>query len=533
MRLLALLLASGVLIAQVSSDALRQSPGSDWLTYHGSYTAQRYSPLTQINRNNVGRLAPRWTYHVPDARHLECTPVVYRGLMYVTSSNEVIALDATDGRVIWNWRDDHAARSDANRGIAMLGDSVFVIASDGYLVSLNRITGSLLWEKQFAKVEEGYYATLAPLAVKDRIIVGVSGGDSGMRGFVAALSAATGDLMWRFYTVPAKGEPEASTWGEFDTRWGGGATWMTGTYDPELNLTYWATGNPWPDYFGRGRRGANLYTDSIVALDADTGKLRWYFQFTPHDTHDWDAESIPVLVDLPYKGKLRKLLVHPNRNGFLYALDRETGQFLTAHPYVELLDWAKGINASGQPIEQPDIDPTPAGRKVCPSTRGASNWMSPSWSPSDKLLFVPTLEQCDIYVASEHNPEPMRGLAGGGGGPVPGHPGKFYLRALDPITGQRKWQQPMTGAAVMWAGTVATAGGLVFYGDDQGDLVAVNSTTGENLWHYNMGQDLFASPMTYADKGNQYVTMAAGTDIFTFALFQAAKPFTPPKEIQK
>jgi alcohol dehydrogenase (cytochrome c) len=270
-----------------------------------------------------------------------------------------------------------------------------------------------------------------------------------------------------------------------------------------------------------------------VALDADTGKLKWYFQFTPHDTHDWDAESIPVLVDLPYHGRLRKLLIHPNRNGFLYTLDRETGEFLTAHAFVDLLDWAKGIDATGHPIEVPEMDPTPAGRKVCPSTRGASNWMSPSWSPVDKLLFVPSLEQCDIYVGMQQNPEPMHDQGGGGGSPVPHEPGKFYLRALDPLTGERRWQQPMAGPAVMWAGTVATAGGLVFYGDDAGDLVAVNSSTGENLWHYYTGQFLFASPMTFAVEGKQYVTISAGADIFTFGLFEAAKPFSRPLEVEK
>lgn len=532
-HLLIFLAAAGSICAQVSPQAVAKSPNADWLNYHGSYSAQRYSSLTQINRSTVDRLVPKWTYHVQGGRRLECTPVVYEGLMYITNSNEVIALDAQTGRSVWEYRDDHATRSDVNRGVAILGNSVFFVTSDGYLVSLNRLTGDLLWEKQYANVKEGYYASLAPLALKNRVLVGVSGGDSGMRGFVAAYSAATGDEVWKFYTVPAKGDPEAQTWGEFDTRWGGGATWMTGTYDPELNLTYWATGNPWPDYYGGGRRGANLYTDSIVALDADTGKLRWYFQFTPHDTHDWDAESIPVLVDMPYQGKLRKLLVHPNRNGFIYALDRQTGQYLSAHPFVDLLDWAAGIDASGHPIEKPDMDPTPSGRKVCPSTRGASNWMAPSWSPVDKLLFVPTLEQCDIYVATEHNPEPMHDLAGGGGGPVPGQPGKFYLRALDPISGERKWERPMAGPAVMWAGTVATAGGLVFYGDDEGDLVAVNSSTGENLWHYNMGQFLFASPMTFAVNTKQYVTIAAASDIFTFGLFEPAKPFKAPKEIQK
>jgi alcohol dehydrogenase (cytochrome c) len=519
--------------AQVRFEDVEKSPNANWLTYHGDYSAQRFSPLTQINRGTVSNLVPAWTYHFDRARRLEATPVVYDGVMYVTNSNEVDAIDARSGRLIWSFEDEQATRQDVNRGVAILGNAVFFVTSDAHLVALNRTTGGLLWQKQYADVKKGYFATLAPLALKDRIVVGVSGGDSGMRGFIGAYSASNGDELWKFYTVPAKGEPGADTWGEFDTQYGGGATWMNGTYDPELNLTYWSTGNPWPDYYGNGRRGSNLYTDAIVALDADSGKLKWYFQFTPHDTHDWDAQSIPVLVDLKYEGKMRKLLVHPNRNGFLYVLDRETGKYLTAHAYVKLLDWAKGIDAAGHPIEVPDMDPTLTGRKVCPSTRGASNWMSPSFDPKQGLLFVPTLEQCDLYVSTMRNPEPMHGFMAGGGGPVPGEPGKFYLRALDPVTGAKRWEYPMAGPATMWAGTVATAGGLIFFGDDQGQLVAVDSANGKDLWHYNMGQYLSASPMTFSVNGRQYVAIVSATDVFAFALFEPAKPFTPPKEIKQ
>lgn len=524
------LLAAALLPAQVPSKSIEQSPSADWLTYHGDYQGRRFSPLQQITTSNVANLTAVWTHHVERSRRLEATPVVYQGLMYVTSSNEVEALDARTGRTVWTYLDSGAVREDVNRGVAILGDSVYFVTSDGYLVSLNRLTGGVIWHKQYADVKKGYYASLAPLAVKDRIVVGVSGGDSGMRGFVAAFDAATGNDLWKFYTVPAKGEPGAETWGEFDVEWGGGATWMTGTYDPSLNLTYWSTGNPWPDYYGGGRRGANLYTDSIVALDVDTGKLKWYFQFTPHDTHDWDAQSIPVLVDLPYQGKMRKLLLHPNRNGFFYLLDRETGKYLTAHPFVDLLDWAKGIDKDGKPIEVPDMDPTLNGRKVCPSTRGASNWMAPSWDQKLQLMFVPTLEQCDLYVSTMRNPEPMHDLMAGGGGPVPGHPGKFYLRAIDPFTGKHRWEIPMTGNADMWAGTVATAGGVVFFGDTEGNLAAAESTTGKILWHYNTGQVMTASPMTFEVSGRQYVTIAAGTDVFTFALFKPEAPFTAKLE---
>ncbi len=350
------LLLAFCLHAQVRYNDILNSPSENWLTYHGDYRALRYSPLTQINRQTVANLVPKWTYHFEHARRLEATPIVFDGVMYVTDENEVDAIDARTGRFIWVYRDDAAELQNVNRGVAILGDSVFVVTSDGYLVSLQRSSGAILWHKQFADKNQGYFATLAPLALKDRIIVGVSGGDSGMRGFIAAFSASDGTELWRFYTVPAKGEPGSETWGEFDTQWGGGATWMTGTFDPALNVLYWCTGNPWPDYYGGGRRGANLYTDSVVALDAETGKLKWYFQFTPHDTHDWDAESIPVLADLTYKGKQRKLLLHPNRNGFFYIFDRQTGEFLSARPFVDNLDWAKGIDAKGRPIEVlPDV----------------------------------------------------------------------------------------------------------------------------------------------------------------------------------
>ena len=287
-----------------------------------------------------------------------------------------------------------------NRGVAILGDSVFFATSDAHLVALNRKTGGGLWDREFADTSRGAFATLAPMAVKDRVIVGVSGGDTGVRGFVAAFSAATGAELWRFWTVPAKGEPGAETWGELGPEWGGAATWLNGTYDPELNILYWTTGNPWPDFYGGARHGQNLYSDSLLALDPDTGKLKWYFQFTPHDTHDWDAQAWPVLLDTVYEGRPRKLVLHANRNGYFYVLDRATGEFLRATPFVERLNWAKGIDAKGKPIENPGMEPSPNGTRVCPSVRGATNWMSPSYNPQTGLLYVPTLEQCDMYSSS-------------------------------------------------------------------------------------------------------------------------------------
>ncbi|HYM10759.1 MAG TPA: PQQ-dependent dehydrogenase, methanol/ethanol family, partial [Bryobacterales bacterium] len=484
--------------AQVRFEDIRQGEGANWLTYYGDYGARRYSPLRQINRQTVGSLVPKWTYHVEGAKHLETTPLVCDGVMYITNTNEVYALDARTGRSIWHYKAEQSKRENVNRGVAIMGNRVFFATGDAHLVALHRTTGAVLWDKQYADAKKNQTATLAPLALKDRVIVGVTGGDSGNRGFVAALSASTGEELWRFWTVPAKGEPGAETWGDFAVEWGGASTWMTGTYDSELNLIYWQTGNPWPDFYGRGRQGDDLYSCSVVALDAGTGKLRWYFQFTPHDTHDWDAQSIPVLIDANFGGRPRKLLLHANRNGFFYVLDRTNGEFLRAKPFVDKLNWATGIDAKGRPIEVPDMDPAASGKRVCPSVRGASNWMNPSYDPETGLFYVPTLEQCDTYTSSAEKPEPMKGFAGGGGEEIPTEPGKFYLRALDPRTGERRWEYPMTGPRTMWAGTVATAGGLVFFGDDDGQLVALDAKTGTHLWHYYMGQLLTASPITYS-----------------------------------
>jgi len=510
--------AAPALSGGASYDLIRKGPGANWLTYAGDYAAHRHSPLTQITRDNVAALVPKWVYHVEGATHLEATPLVYDGILYVTNSNEVHALDARTGRRIWIYREERAKRSDVNRGAAILGDSIFFVTSDAHLVALNRQTGGALWDREYADTNRGQFATLAPMALKDRVIAGVSGGENGMRGFVAAFSAATGAEMWRFWTVPGKGEPGAETWGALGPEWGGAATWLTGSYDPELNLLYWTTGNPWPDFYGGARQGDNLYSDSLLALDADTGKLKWYFQFTPHDTHDWDAQSWPVLLDTVYEGRQRKLVLHPNRNGYFYVLDRTTGEFLRATPYVERLNWAKGIDPKGRPMAVPDMEPSPNGRRVCPSVRGASNWMSPSFNPQTGLLYVPTLEQCDVYMSSAKTPEPMKNFAGTGGESIPKEPGKFYLRALDPASGEKRWEYPMTGHGDMWAGTVSTAGGAIFFGDDDGQLVALDARTGEHLWHFYLGQTLTASPITFEADGKQYVTMVSETDVFTFGL---------------
>ncbi len=508
------------LSAQVKPEDIARGPSESWLTYAGDYGSKRHSPLDQINRNNVSSLVPSWVYHVEGAKKLETTPLVYKGIMYVTDTNQVEAVDARTGHRLWRYHAENVITQRVNRGAAILGDKVYLVTGDAHLIALHRTSGNVIWDREYASAKAGYFSTMAPLAVKDKILVGVGGGGSGQRGFVAALSAETGDEAWRFWTVPHKGEPGADTWAQFPLDYGGAPTWTTGSYDPQSNTVYWPTGNPWPDFYGGGRVGDNLYSDCVVALDGDTGKLKWYFQFTPHDTHDWDANETPVLIDAPIRGSMSKLLVQANRNGFYYVLDRTTGEFLAAKQFVEKMNWAKGVDAKGRPIELQKMEPTPGGERVFPSVRGASNWMSPSYDPATGLLYVIVLEQCDIYSSSAKEPKPSSGFRGTGGEQIPSEPGQMYLRALEAATGAQRWEYKMPGPATMWAGTVSTAGGLVFTGDDDGNLVALDAKSGKDLWHFYTGHTLTASPMTFQVDGRQYVTIAAESDVFTFALFQ-------------
>lgn len=523
MRSALLLLALGAgASAQLTQQDILAGSAENWVTYAGDYASQRHSPLDQITTENVDRLVVEWVRHIPTARRLETSPIVYDGVMYATNTNQVIALDARTGKVIWDYTAEWPKRAAQNRGVAMWGDRVYLITSDCHLVALNRFNGGLLWVKEFASYEkDGYWSSLAPLAVDGKIIVGSAGGGHGQRGFVAALDAETGEEVWRTWTVPAEGEPGSETWGGWPAKWAGAPTWTTGSYDPELGLVYWPTGNPWPDFHGGRRRGDNLYSDSMLALDVKTGEMKWYFQFTPHDEWDWDANETPVLIDAQFKGRPRKLLIQANRNGFYYVLDRKTGEYLLGTPFIDELNWASGLDeVTGRPLEIPGMRPTAGGNRICPSVRGASNWMSPSYNPDTGLYYVVTLEMCDIYTTSAKEPVPSSGFRGTGGEQIPSEPGRFYLRALEPTTGKRVWQYEMPGPAKMWGGTVSTAGGVLFSGDDDGNLVALDTETGEDLWHFNTGHVLYASPITYEVDGKQYVTIAAETDVFTFALFE-------------
>ena len=510
-----------------SKDLLAPTPGANWLSYNGDYSGRRYSELAQITAKNVDQLRAQWVFHSRNSDHLEVTPIVVHGLMLVTSANDVFALDAQTGRVVWHYARpisegliDDASRH-ISRGVAVWHNRVYRETDNAHLLCLDARSGHLIWDVAYADWNRNYGATSAPLVVKDKIIVGTSGGDDGVRGFVAAYDAESGKLAWRFWTIPAPGEPGSESWPGDLYLHGGGTTWMPGTYDPELNTLYWGTSNPAPDFEGSVRPGDDLYTDCVLALDPDTGKLKWDFQFTPHDLFDYDATETPVLIDATYKGQPRKLLVEANRNGFVYTLDGSTGEFLSAVGFVEKLNWTTGIDAKGRPVRT-DVRPTPEGTEICPGYGGATNWFSPSYNASTGLMYFMALEQCQTYFSAPvpQQFEPGKEFYSTGVKRVPGETFQKLLVAYDVGRGAIAWKYPQTGPGHSSGGTMTTAGGVVFFGDDAQSFEAADARDGKRLWHFNTGQDIGASPMTYAVQGKQYVAIAAGCDIFSFALPQ-------------
>jgi PQQ-dependent dehydrogenase (methanol/ethanol family) len=514
-------LGAGVSFAEIA----RPRPGA-WPTYHGNESGNRFSPLDQINAGNVVRLAPRWMFTLPGApRALQVTPVVVDGVMYVTSVNEAWALDARSGREVWHYSRPRSqglagdAAGGINRGVAVLGDRVFMISDNAHLFALHRFTGQLIWDVEMADSHQNYGSTSAPLVVGDLVVAGVSGGDEGVRGFLDAYKAGTGERAWRFWTIPAPGEPGSETWSGRALEHGCGATWLTGTYDPEARLLYWPTGNPCPDYNGDERKGDNLYTASVVALDPASGKLKWYYQFTPHDLHDWDATETPMLVDASFHGEPRKLLLQGNRNGFFYVLDRLTGKVLLAEPFVKRLTWASGIGPDGRPKLLPGNEPTAAGQLVCPSVAGAANWPSNAYSPATGLFYLFAEESCNIYSKNDQQWQAGKSFYGGGTRRAPANPDDgTFLKAIDIQTGKTKWEIADATGGILGSGLMATAGGLIFYGDASGAFVAADANTGKLLWHFNTGQTWKGGPMTYTIDGRQYIGVAAGTTILAFGL---------------
>ena len=498
------------------------SEPSKWLTYSGDYTGQRHSPLTMITPGNVQDLVPIWTFQtgtMTRGRGFETTPLVLDGVLYVTGSNNFAwALDARTGRPFWQYRrnlpDDltYGSSAPVNRGFGILGDRLFMVTLDAHLLALDRKTGSVLWDIELADYRIGYAATLAPLVINDKVIVGISGGEYPTRGFIDAYDPTSGDRIWRFYTVPSPGEFGSETWPddpEVMAR-GGGATWMTGSFDPELNLIYWGTGNPNPDYYGEKREGDNLFTNSILAIEADTGTLRWHYQFTPHDLHDWDSNHVPVLADLVLDGELRKVVMVANRNGFDYMLDRVTGELLVGKPFTDTT-WAREIGSDGRPIVLND------GSKGClPDPWGRTNFLPPSFNPDLEMLFVTAREVCATFVPQE--PEIVPGRPSFGGVVwIDRDQGYGALRAIDVKTGERQWEFRYPSATM--AGVMTTASGLVFAGDHEGNFMAFEASSGRNLWHYQTGSRIWgAAAMTHVLDGRQHVLIPSGTTLVAFAL---------------
>jgi alcohol dehydrogenase (cytochrome c) len=506
--------------AQVTAQRLLDSgkEPQNWLMYSGDYAGRRYSTLEQIDAGNAASLAPKWAYQTMGGGKFETTPLVVDGILYGTGQDDrVFALDARSGRPIWQYQralpgDIRPCCGRVNRGLAILGDKVFLGTLDAHVMALDAKTGNVAWDVTAVDYRGGYSITLAPLVIKNLVIIGVSGGEYGIRGFIDAYDAATGEHKWRFYTVPGPGEPGHETWEGDSWKIGGAPAWITGTYDPVTNTTYWTTGNPSPSNRGEGRAGDNLYSNSLLALEPETGKLKWYFQFSKHDEHDYDATQVPVLVEQGDK----HLIVQANRNGFFYVIDRVSGKLVYANPYAKVT-WSDSKDASGTPIARKDASPTPEGNRVCPGAAGATNWMSPTYDPQTKLFYVTAREQCDIFSTA---PQPYEaGHAYYGSAYFPNDdaaPFTGALRAIEPGTGKIKWEWKHPSPT--WSGVLSTAGGLVFSGDAEGNFIALDAASGKALWHFQCGASVYASPMTYAVDGKQYVAVAAGSALFTFAL---------------
>jgi alcohol dehydrogenase (cytochrome c) len=536
------LLAAQNLHAQVTSERLLNTAAEpeNWLTYSGNYASTRYSLLDQINRNNVGDLQLKWVFLAQSLEKFETSPLVVDGIMYLTEApNTVLALDARTGRVFWRYEHTPSSQSRpccgrVNRGVAVLGDTLYMATIDAQLIALDTVTGQPTWQTAVADPNSGYAMTLAPLIVGDKVVVGVAGGEFGIRGFISAYAADSGEEVWRFYTIPGPGEPGHETWEGGGDAWehGGASVWVTGSYDPELNLTYWGIGNPGPDWNPAQRPGDNLYSDSVVALDADTGELAWYFQFTPNDDYDYDSVQVPVLIDLETETiSSGKLMLWGNRNGFFYVLDRVTGEFIRGNPFVRV-NWASGLDESGRPIETPQ----PPGAVTYPCVGGGTNWYSPSYSPNTELFYIPAWENCGAVfrpVEAEYRPG-QRFLGGRPTSPNPGAPGlpagagrgpinnwtdeagNGAVLAIDPRTGEQRWRFELTD--VTTSGILTTATDLLFTGSREGDFHALDARDGELLWRMSLGGQIANGPMSYSIDGTQYVTVAAGNALYAFAL---------------
>jgi len=524
--------------AQVSFDRLLHAADTpqDWLNYSGGYLSQRYSPLGQITPANVANLEQKWVFQARSLEKFEATPLVVDGVMYtVQAPNDIVALDAATGRIFWIYSYSPAPQARLccgrlNRGLAILGDTLFMGTIDAHIVAVDAKNGHLLWNTKIADPLAGYSITLAPLVVKDKVIVGTAGGEYGIRGFLAAYDVLTGKEAWRFNNIPGPGEKGHETWAGDSWKHGGASVWVTGSYDADSNLTYWGIGNPGPDWGSDMRLGDNLYSDCVVALDADSGKLKWYFQFTPHDDFDFDSVQVPVLADVDWNGARRRVLLWANRNGFFYVLDRTTGEFLRGAPFAKVT-WAKGLDERGRPMREANMSPTPEGKRIYPGNQGATNWYSPSYSPHTGLFYISTWDNYySIYMKDKVDFGEGRLFTG----PLPKSPvamlrppqitsraeedGYGAIRAFDPQTGERKWEFKLTD--VTDSGILTTSTDLLFVGGREGYFMAMNARSGELLWKSVVGGQVAAGPMSYSVNGKQYVAISAGNSLFVYGLRQ-------------
>jgi len=533
--------------AQVSFERILNAAKEpqNWLTYSGSVQSQRYTGLTQITPDNAKNLEQQWVFQAHSLEHFEATPLVVDGVMYtVQAPNDIVALDAASGRVYWVYA--YVPSPDAlpccgmiNRGLAILGDTLFMGTVDAHLIAVNAKSGRPVWDTKVAEAQSGYALTHAPLVIKDKVIVGSAGGEYGIRGFIAAYDVKTGKEAWRFYTIPGPGEPGHETWLSKDGKddaWktGGASVWVTGSYDPELNLTYWGIGNPGPDWNGDSRPGDNLYSDSVVALDPDTGKLKWYYQFSPHDEFDFDSVQVPVLAEVPWQGKdgrtqSRKVMLWANRNGMFYVIDRTSGEFLQGKPFAKV-NWLTGFDEKGRPMRAPGKAPSTEGTLIFPGNQGATNYYSPSYSPRTGLFYIPTWENTSsIYFKSPVEyvegrqytgtfPRMTVSFRGNVQNQLTEDEGYGAVHAMDPKTGERKWEFKM--ADVTESGILTTASDVLFIGGREGNFFALNARNGSLLWKAALGGNIASGPISYSVNGRQYIAVAGGNSLFVFALRQ-------------
>ncbi len=494
----------------------------NWLMYSATLDAQRHSRLTQVNTGNVSNLELKWAYQIPEIDRAETTPLVVDGIMFITEApSNLVAVDAVTGRQYWRY--DHELPDDLriccgrnNRGVAILGETLYMSTLDAHLVAIDARTGNVRWDVEVADYSKGYSKTAAPLIVKDMVVTGIAGGEFGIRGFIDAYDAETGEQVWRTYAVAGPGDPNVSTWADDSWETGGAATWLTGSYDPDLELIYWGTGNPGPDWNGDVRLGDNLYSDSALALDADTGEISWWFQFTPHDVHDYDSIQIPILANIDYQGSERRVMMWANRNAFYYTIDRTDGDFMEGKPYA-LQTWAQGLDVYGRPIRVPGMSPTYEGVVVSPSIGGGTNWFSPAYNPDTGLFYVNAFDGEQEFFKRDEDYEEGERFTGGGGQYI--QPIDTYssaIRAINPATAEIEWEFPIQPRST--AGIMSTAGGLLFSGSVDGYFYALNAENGRELWNISLGARVHAAPMTYSVDGQQFVTIAAGNVVFTFAL---------------